>query len=504
MGCIATRSSNIKVSKAIYNSPLNLTTKSGIITLTDKENLKLADCSFVLKLNEDAMKNYIIHCEIGQGSYGKVFKVEHIKRKKFFALKIISKEKLNKSNFNETSYLKEIEILKKLDHPHIIKIYEYLIDERNIYIITELCSNGDLYSLINKHGLLDNKLIKNVMKQLFSTVFYLHSNKIVHRDIKLQNILIENPDTENFSIKLIDFGISTLIENQENLSDSIGTVLYVAPEVISKSYNEKIDLWSCGVIMYFLSSLSFPFKAETDRETIKLIRNGYFSLNNDIWNNVNADAKDLIRNLLDINYHTRISAESALKHRYFSDLELSDLSAFTSINSGFIAENLINFKAEKALQRFSLKFIARNLFSNQQYEQITKIFKYLDKNGDGRLSKEEISEVFKNVLKLEKTEINKIFRLLDVDENGFIDYIEFVTANLKHNILEDENLVKEIFAILDLNKDGKISDAELKSVLSDGIRHNRSFWLSIIADADLDRDGKINYDEFKTLLCRVK
>lgn len=171
----------------------------------------------------------------------------------------------------------EINVLRNLDHPNIVKIYEYFEDEKRFYIVTELCSGGELFDFILKEGHVPEKEAAIIMKHVLACVNYCHINKIVHRDLKPENILLE-ANSENFDdLKIIDFGTSqyfnpqTLSESgdecdidgpgshsQHGLSQVIGTPFYIAPEVLKKNYGSKCDIWSCGVIAYMMLSGTPP------------------------------------------------------------------------------------------------------------------------------------------------------------------------------------------------------------------------------------------------------
>ena len=154
-------------------------------------------------------------------------------------------------------FLKEIQVLRELEHPNIIKIFEYYIDNKYHYIITELLTGGDLYEAILKFQKFNEKKAAYIIKQILSALNYLHSKGIVHRDIKPENILVQNDNNkknknylDEIHIKLIDFGASNFFKENEILTLKVGSPYYIAPEVLNKNYNEKCDIWSAGVMLY--------------------------------------------------------------------------------------------------------------------------------------------------------------------------------------------------------------------------------------------------------------
>ena len=159
-------------------------------------------------------------------------------------MKIIDKVWVSEEMLENRTVLNEVDILKTLDHPNVLKVYEYFEDERNYYIVMEYCKDGDLYDELKAIGKFDEENSGKIMGQLFSGISYIHRKNVIHRDIKLDNILISEKSKE-ICIKIIDFNIATFSMGKR-LSKITGTPNYIAPEVIKESYTEKCDMWSCG------------------------------------------------------------------------------------------------------------------------------------------------------------------------------------------------------------------------------------------------------------------
>ena len=236
----------INISNQVNNEFKKVETES----LKMKKYLTKADIGTI----ED---NYKIISKLGKGSFGSVFKVQNIKTNEIRALKVIKKTSIIYQD-DDHKFLKEIEILIKLEHPNIIKIYEYYTDDINFYLITDYISNGELYNYVYKAKSFNERQTQYIMKQVLCAVNYLHLNNIAHRDIKLENILVEQEITSNdeqlLNVKLIDFGTSNYVktENTNYFTVKVGSPFYMAPEVLNKKYNNKCDIWSCGVIMFML------------------------------------------------------------------------------------------------------------------------------------------------------------------------------------------------------------------------------------------------------------
>lgn len=165
---------------------------------------------------------------------------KHTASQKTRAIKTILKSKIPKDLKNHDSFLREVEILKILDHPNIMKMYESFEDSKNYHLVTEYCSGGELFDYIVSKKNLSEKVACNIMHQLLSVLIYSHSNGIVHRDLKPENLLLEKkPSGSDVQIKVIDWGTSALIEPGDKLKAQFGTPYYIAPEVLNNLYDER-------------------------------------------------------------------------------------------------------------------------------------------------------------------------------------------------------------------------------------------------------------------------
>merc|ERR1719387_2761101 len=229
------------------------------------------------------------------------------------AIKTISKSHMT----NAERFKAEIALMKIMDHPNIIKLYETFEDHRNIYLVMELCSGGELFDRIIESGHFNEQQAAILMQQIIRAIYYMHENHVCHRDLKPENFLFLTKDPiEKNLLKIIDFGLSCMFESGQVLTTKAGTPYYVAPQVLAGKYDKACDLWSCGVIMYVMLCGYPPFFGETDAEVLSKVRLGNFSFNAADWKNVSEDAKALIRMLLKMNPRDRYTAEQALNHEW--------------------------------------------------------------------------------------------------------------------------------------------------------------------------------------------
>lgn len=188
-----------------------------------------------------------------------------------------------------------VEILRSLDHPHIVKAIEVFDYRDQLGLILEVCTGGDLYS----RDPYSEQQASDIIRGLMSAVAYLHSRKIVHRDIKFENIMFVNSSAES-EVKLIDFGLSQKYADNSHLHDAVGTVYTMAPELLGQDYDAKVDVWSLGVLTFMLLSSSMPFYGKDRVQVIKRILKGRYSFSSKRWKYVSPEAKEFVTTLLQI------------------------------------------------------------------------------------------------------------------------------------------------------------------------------------------------------------
>ena len=228
------------------------------------------------------MRDYyrILDPPLGTGAYGEVRRCvykENMKDKKssmkqYRAVKILSKAYMEERDI--LSFQNEVECMYKLQHPSILKMYHYFEDPKRYLLVQDIIEGGELYDLVKKEKKFEVKEAAFILKQLLSAVVYMHENKIVHRDLKPENILLEDANSPILEIKLIDFGTAKSYSEGERLTEKVGTIAYMAPEVLEdtgQSYTDKCDVWSIGVIAYILLCGEMPFKEQNPKELKKRI-----------------------------------------------------------------------------------------------------------------------------------------------------------------------------------------------------------------------------------------
>ena len=215
--------------------------RSGTI-VSDKNGLNLSTGFFVRENTEPFYSVYSLHnSPIGSGAFAEVWLCTHQRTKEIRAVKILHKSEISEEEIKSKSVLIEVNILKSLDHPNILKVFEYFEDANDYFIVTEYCEGGDVFDKLEKTGGFTERFAARIMKYLFTGLAYLHSKQVVHRDIKPENLLITGGSFDDFNIKIIDFNIA-IKKTEKNLKGVSGTTDYIAPEVFRGVYDEKCDL----------------------------------------------------------------------------------------------------------------------------------------------------------------------------------------------------------------------------------------------------------------------
>ncbi|XP_069964879.1 uncharacterized protein Sik3 isoform X3 [Bactrocera oleae] len=263
---------------------------------------------------------YELEKTIGKGNFAVVKLASNIVTKSKVAIKIIDKTCLNREYLTKT--FREISILKSLRHPHITRLYEVMQSETMIYLVTEYASNGEIFDHLAENGPMKELEAARVFTQLVSAVQYCHSMGVVHRDLKAENVLLDN----DMNIKLADFGFSNRYEEGSPLTTWCGSPPYAAPEVFQglEYDGPKADIWSLGVVLYALVCGALPFNGDTLLELKGRVVTGKFR----IPYFMSRDCEHLLRNMLVVEPDRRYTLKQIIKHRWLSDwaAELNDIS----------------------------------------------------------------------------------------------------------------------------------------------------------------------------------
>ena len=482
-----------KLSDKLLMAEMNLSVKQDILVIEEKGN---------------PSKKYKPTKVLGSGSFGCVYEAKNTTFGNKVAMKVIKKDKENE--LDEQEIRNEINILKQLSHPNIVKIYEFYISENHYYIITEFCKEGELFSYIkNKYS---ERQLAVLFYQVFSGLWYLHENKIIHRDIKLENIMIDGKEKDKttgeelFWAKIIDFGTAKLFEKNKKEKDVVGSSYYIAPEVLKQNYNEKCDTWSVGVILYMTLVGRAPFDGKDDEEIIYRINSVDYNKNEPRLVKHSPEVRDLVSHLLDKNIERRYSAKEALNHPWFTKFEGRAL--FRNFDEEEVKpyiNNLFKYTFRSKIQQLVIAFLVHNLPNTDSSVLILKLFRHFNKTGNCKLSKEELTNGlyhFKDKEEVDKI-IDHLFVLLDGDNDGFLEYEEFLRACIDRKQIITTTYLKYAFKFIDKEKTGTL-DAQkiINAFVATPNKIIEAVFNNTLNTVDKDGDGIINFIEFQELMVK--
>ena len=479
---------------------------------------------------EPKITDFTITKELGAGSFGHVYLVTHKKTKVNYAIKAIDKR--NKTNIEEKPYFRrEVEVMYKIHHPNVVKLFGHFEDNNYCYFIMEYISKGNMFGLIpqDKKKRISSQVVASLMKDIISAVYFLHNMNppIIHRDIKPENVLL----TEKLTAKLTDFGWSNYIQEDEKRTTVCGTPIYLAPEIIKeKGHDEKVDIWCIGVLLFELSTGTVPFPGN-DIETLE---SNILKLKIQWPKDINIDAKNLISKILKLDPNARISLPEMLNHhfitKYFPNAYENLIKPDESIkykpfiiskddpnnwdpviHENNIDKNIDNKEIKEKVQEkvpidnnkqkkrdFSLENF-KNL--KEKYEMLEKEYNIL-KNNDNenkiKIGNEQYVENLKDILKEKEEKVAQLFGLIkskgdnNIDNNETylkmkVDELEKENQTLQEKINRYENFIK--------SKNNEEIDGNLKE-LRDSISNKDKFGTAIEKlKSKINEEAKKNLNE---------
>ncbi|KAL7617401.1 serine/threonine-protein kinase PEPKR2 [Lactuca sativa] len=263
-------------------------------------------------------EDYIKGATIGKGKFGSVWLCRCRVSGVEFACKTLVK--------GEETVHREVEIMQHLSgHPGVVTLKAVYEDSESFHLVMELCSGGRLIDQMTKEGRYSEQRAANIFKELMMVIKYCHDMGVVHRDVKPENILL----TASGKIKLADFGLAMRITNGQSLAGLAGSPAYVAPEVITGNYSEKVDVWSAGILLHALLVGVLPFQGDSLEDVFEAIKTRELNFHTGIWDSVSKPARDLLERILTRNADSRISAEEVLSHPwiiFYTERNLRSLS----------------------------------------------------------------------------------------------------------------------------------------------------------------------------------
>ncbi len=333
----------------------------------------------LMSIDYSDFSNYTLKDTIGEGNFGKVKLAIFNPTGEEFAVKVLNKKKI-KEKMNNV-FFNENEIIKKFNHINVIYVYQLIEQSENYYIVMEYCSKGELFDYIVNHKRLSEEEASIFFYQLINGLEHIHKKKVAHRDLKPENLLL----TKNNILKIIDFGLSHIITNNNLLSTKCGSPSYASPEIITRKYYDgfKTDIWCCGIILFAMLCGYLPFEGESNDELFKNILIG----KPEFPKFLSVKSKKLISQLLNINPEERIYIDEIKKDDFYlkgkslsnidyDTIEKSIINTRKMIKNKDIKKKIKNFKKEK--DKNGTKLNKKIQILNNHFNFHTKNFKQLN------------------------------------------------------------------------------------------------------------------------------
>mmetsp|Transcript_37992 Transcript_37992/g.88765 ORF Transcript_37992/g.88765 Transcript_37992/m.88765 type:complete len:684 (-) Transcript_37992:159-2210(-) len=403
------------------------------------------------------------------------------------AVKVLDKQSLA---LHLSAAQTEIQIMKASDHPSIIKLYEIFEDSHHVFIVLEHCAGSFSHHLSSRQQTLSERLATTVLQQVLHAVVYLHGLMVVHRDIRPENlVLTRHHSIEKGRVKLTDFGWATFLpKKNEYLSEEVGDLCRRAPEMLKHQYRESCDIWNCGVLLYDMLFGYMPF-SNKEEKVQKSILKGKFKYQAKDWVNLSSGGMEMIQRLLKVDPSERGDAKSILQTNWFAATSKAEQESNTDLPmpSAKVQTCLLRFKGLNMFKKAALMVVAGSL-SEEDLDVPTRTFLALDRDGNGRLSGEELAQRL---------------RKWPTDTDGChmedFSHTEFLAATFDREKCLTDKTLRVAFDVFDKDRDGHISRDEIVSGNFFGPMSAEKA-AQLMDEIDGNGDSLIDFEEFCTMM----
>lgn len=425
---------------------------------------------------------------LGTGLEGAVVLATSKANKKKYAVKSLSTLEMDKDSLRRLAG--EAEVFLSVDHPNISRLIDIYHTKGCVTFVMEAMEGGELFDRIVKKGKYTECDAACATYQMLLAVRYLHDKKITHRDLKCENFLYEDKKGEH--LRMIDFGFANMVKPgmKSMMTDSCGTLDYMAPEVIRGKYTEKCDMWSLGVIVFMMLAGKAPFGGPrvSDEQTIANIKSCTYDMSSSPWPKISSTAKQFVGSLLNANWEARASAELSLKHDWIANRK-----TFGKCELDVkVVEDMQKFSSASQCRKVCLNAMAWSLTAADRKKMQEK-FEEIDVDKNGTVSMAELKQIMKELgATIEGME--DLFKSMDANGDDSISYNEFLTAMAHTRVHMHADLIRDTFRRFDADNSGYISVDELQELM--GSSNDGMVLSEFFADVDTSGDGQISYDEF--------
>lgn len=445
-------------------------------------------------------KDYKTKNFIGQGSFGAVYEVKHKRTDDMRCSKEILMRDIEDMEYAQT----ELEAMIRLDHPNVLKLYEYFEDNVAIYLICEYCKGGDFSQLGDPEVPLDE--IRLLFRDVIAALSYCHNQNVAHRDLKMENCLIHTAPNMRKVGKVIDFGLASIRRQGDKgqwMNEILGTRYYVAPEIIDKGvkYGVGCDIWAVGVMLFITVTDQHPcaqdgFNLKTPQLWRRIVSKEPIRTQPLKDAKVSQCLRHLLLGLLEKDKDRRPTAQEVLEHEWFQTLSTgqslrgswgmsatpsaaskgqltrgSKTDSIGSIDSqasnDAVLRRAITYRQASHFEKAILT-IASYQEASAEIESLKQIFLDLDTAGNGTLSKQELSQGIKRAgLRMTDVEVEGLFAALDADRTGKVHFTEWLAGTIHPREIASDKAVSDVFDFFDIDRTGRVSRDELCQVLGD-------------------------------------
>jgi len=433
---------------------------------------------------------------IGTGAFGEVYHCTSKLTGEARALKIVSKNKL-KADYQAA--VNEIEVMIRLDHPNIVRFYEYFEDTRHILLVEELCMGGDLSSVLSED--ISSAEVRQLYRDVMLGVAYCHALKIIHRDLKFENCIQCRAEGRRVA-KIIDFGLSAIRKENEAdewLNEVLGTLYFVAPEVLDKTtlYGLKCDCWSFGVMVYVHLTQEHPLIASLHRMSsahlIECIKTEEVRWN--LLENVDVQAADVVKKLLVRDVSTRASAQEVLQEPWLQ-LDQPQMKMDRK-EAQRMFRRLTTFRAASEFDKVIFMMTSHLAPHRSQMAQ-TLMFLNLDKSPDGFITQSELMDLAEESgVEVDAQSLRDAMVAVDTSADGKLSHNEWLSATMDNAFIQTAEAVKGLFAFFDADGSGLVSFDEIRRVVSEEEAEE------VLKSADKSRDGVLDFEDFSKLIKQI-
>jgi len=406
--------------------------------------------------------------KLGEGSFGAVFEVAHRSNESSIRVcKVIQKSSADKAKTSHQRVREEFAVLKRLDHPHVVRIFEDFEDEQCFYLIMEPCRGGDLLEAVR------NPMTRNpqewemwcakVIQHTLSAVAYCHSKGIMHKDLKPENVMMSSAKKapiQDLHVVVVDFGLAQMLSPEGRGTEIAGTPPFMSPEVWAGNFSQSCDIWSCGVMLFFMLSGTYPFMAKRIEEFPAAVAK------EPDWSRIggaSSEAQYICFDMLRKHEADRPAAHELLSHSWFQRFGLG--SSTSDIQK--LGRGLLQVKERSSFERFVARLVATQMDAGQ-LKRINEAFRTFDLDKDGSLSREELVRGL-TTLGASPEEAQKVMEELDVSRTGRISYTEFlagVTDLRQRSPQERDRLLKLAWQQFGPDQRGMVKTGSIQAALA--------------------------------------